>query len=139
MKQEDVEEIERERRRRRNWEWIGNFQRDLIAGAVMGGLVHTIVAPIERAKLLIQTQESNAALLRAHRRRFRGMADCIARTVREEGVLSLWRGNGTSVIRYYPSVALNFSLKVISHHYFPKNRIFSLICAIIWYGENEED
>uniref|UniRef100_A0A0D3GA99 Serine aminopeptidase S33 domain-containing protein n=1 Tax=Oryza barthii TaxID=65489 RepID=A0A0D3GA99_9ORYZ len=42
---------------------------------------------------------------------FRGFADCVARTVRDEGVLSLWRGNGTAVIRYYPSVALNFSLK----------------------------
>jgi hypothetical protein len=29
-------------------------------------------------------------------------------------LLSLWRGNGTGVIRYYPSVALNFSLKVPS-------------------------
>ncbi|KAG6493102.1 hypothetical protein ZIOFF_048079 [Zingiber officinale] len=89
---------------------IWEFQRDMIAGAVMGGAVHTVVAPIERAKLLLQTQESNAALL-GRGRRFRGMIDCIARTVREEGMLSLWRGNGTGVIRYYPSVALNFSLK----------------------------
>lgn len=100
------------------WVRVGDFQRDLVAGAVMGGLVHTVVAPIERAKLLLQTQESNAAILglTGHPRkvRFRGMVDCIVRIVREEGVLSLWRGNGTSVIRYYPSVALNFSLKVIS-------------------------
>ncbi|WOK95771.1 hypothetical protein Cni_G04478 [Canna indica] len=94
------------RRKGRMWE----FQRDVVAGAVMGGLVHTVVAPIERAKLLLQTQESNAAIL-GRGRRFRGMVDCIVRTVREEGALSLWRGNGTSVIRYYPSVALNFSLK----------------------------
>ncbi|URE09413.1 Mitochondrial carrier protein [Musa troglodytarum] len=94
------------RRKGRMWE----FQRDVVAGAVMGGMVHTVVAPIERAKLLLQTQESNAALL-GRGRRFRGMIDCIARTVREEGVLSLWRGNGTGVLRYYPSVALNFSLK----------------------------
>ncbi|KAM7262613.1 hypothetical protein ACFE04_000296 [Oxalis oulophora] len=40
------------------------------------------------------------------------MFDCILRTVKEDGVLSLWRGNGSSVLRYYPSVALNFSLKV---------------------------
>ncbi|CAL9123976.1 unnamed protein product [Musa textilis] len=93
-------------RKGRMWE----FQRDVVAGAVMGGMVHTVVAPIERAKLLLQTQESNAALL-GRGRRFRGMIDCIARTVREEGVLSLWRGNGTGVLRYYPSVALNFSLK----------------------------
>ncbi|KAG6417090.1 hypothetical protein SASPL_119240 [Salvia splendens] len=92
---------------------LSSFHRDLTAGALMGGVVHTIVAPIERAKLLLQTQESNAAILAGGRhRRFRGMVDCIARTVNEEGVLSLWRGNGSSVIRYYPSVALNFSLKV---------------------------
>ncbi|WCJ29619.1 ADP/ATP translocase 2 [Euphorbia peplus] len=91
--------------------WVTNFQRDLMAGAVMGGVVHTIVAPIERAKLLLQTQESNIAIVGGGRKKFKGMIDCIARTVREEGVLSLWRGNGSSVLRYYPSVALNFSLK----------------------------
>ncbi|CAL9151367.1 unnamed protein product [Musa hybrid cultivar] len=99
--------------RKRGWAW--QFQRDVVAGAVMGGFVHTVVAPIERAKLLLQTQESNAALLLHDAggpgRRFRGMLDCISRTAREEGVLSLWRGNGTGVLRYYPSVALNFSLK----------------------------
>ncbi|MBA0622370.1 hypothetical protein Godav_007921 [Gossypium davidsonii] len=63
------------------------------------------------AKLLLQTQESNLAIVAGRRRKFRGMFDCIFRTVREEGTLSLWRGNGSSVLRYYPSVALNFSLK----------------------------
>ncbi|KAK9076108.1 hypothetical protein SSX86_004441 [Deinandra increscens subsp. villosa] len=91
--------------------WLTNFPRDLIAGAMMGGIVHTIVAPIERTKLLLQTQESNMAVVGGKHRRFNGMIDCIVRTVREEGVLSLWRGNGSSVLRYYPSVALNFSLK----------------------------
>lgn len=93
-------------------QWLTSFQKDLMAGAVMGGVVHTIVAPIERAKLLLQTQESNAAIVSGGRRRFKGMCDCIVRTVREEGIISLWRGNGSSVLRYYPSVALNFSLKV---------------------------
>ncbi|XP_057467052.1 probable ADP,ATP carrier protein At5g56450 [Actinidia eriantha] len=95
----------------RPYDWLTNFHRDLMAGAVMGGVVHTIVAPIERAKLLLQTQESNAAIVAGPHRRFKGMLDCIVRTVREEGIISLWRGNGTSVLRYYPSVALNFSLK----------------------------
>ncbi|XP_073525826.1 uncharacterized protein [Phyllobates terribilis] len=90
---------------------LTRFQTDLLAGAAMGGIVHTIVAPIERAKLLLQTQESNMAIVGGGRRRFRGMIDCVVRTVREEGFLSLWRGNGSSVLRYYPSVALNFSLK----------------------------
>uniref|UniRef100_A0A0D6R5F8 ADP/ATP translocase n=1 Tax=Araucaria cunninghamii TaxID=56994 RepID=A0A0D6R5F8_ARACU len=95
---------------RREEAWT-NFPRDLLAGALMGGVVHTVVAPIERAKLLLQTQESNLAITGGKQRRFKGMVDCILRTVRDEGVLSLWRGNGSSVLRYYPSVALNFSLK----------------------------
>ncbi|KAK5830071.1 hypothetical protein PVK06_013865 [Gossypium arboreum] len=93
------------------YKWLASFHHDLMAGAVMGSVVHTIVAPIERAKLLLQTQESNLAIVAGRRRKFKGMFDCIFRTVREEGTLSLWRGNGSSVLRYYPSVALNFSLK----------------------------
>ncbi|KAI3847755.1 hypothetical protein MKW92_016463 [Papaver armeniacum] len=108
MKEENEEEKKSLSETRK---WLGNFQKDLIAGAVMGGFVHTIVAPIERAKLLLQTQESNIAIVNGKTKRFKGMVDCILRTVKEEGVISLWRGNGSSVIRYYPSVALNFSLK----------------------------
>lgn len=77
----------------------------------MGGVAHTIVAPIERTKLLLQTQDSNMAIVGGHYKRYNGMLDCMARIVREEGPLSLWRGNGSSVLRYYPSVALNFSCK----------------------------
>ncbi|MCL7045157.1 hypothetical protein MKW94_003833 [Papaver nudicaule] len=108
MKEENEES---ERNVKETKKWLGNFQKDLIAGAVMGGFVHTIVAPIERAKLLLQTQESNIAIVNGRNKRFKGMFDCLIRTVKEEGVISLWRGNGSSVIRYYPSVALNFSLK----------------------------
>ncbi|KAL7166477.1 hypothetical protein ACSBR2_037197 [Camellia fascicularis] len=93
------------------YNWLTNFHRDLIAGALMGGVVHTITAPIERTKVILQTQESNINIVAEPHRKFKGMVDCIVRTVREEGVLSLWRGNVSSVLRYYPSVALNFSLK----------------------------
>ena len=111
------------------YDWLTNFHRDLMAGAVLGGVVHTIVAPVERTKLILQTQESNLAIVGGSgRRRFKGMLDCIVRTVREEGILSLWRGNGSSVLRYYPSVALNFSLKVFILKK-KKNPIF-LCCSL---------
>jgi solute carrier family 25 (adenine nucleotide translocator) protein 4/5/6/31 len=112
MSGEDEDQEEKGLNLKQNSSRFNNFQRDLMAGAVMGGAVHTIVAPIERAKLLLQTQESNLAIVASGRRKFKGMFDCIIRTVREEGIISLWRGNGSSVLRYYPSVALNFSLKV---------------------------
>ncbi|GMI92595.1 hypothetical protein like AT5G56450 [Hibiscus trionum] len=112
------------------YKWLASFHRDLMAGAVMGGVVHTIVAPIERAKLLLQTQESNLAFVAGRKRKFKGMFDCIFRTVREEGTLSLWRGNGSSVLRYYPSVALNFSLKdlyknILRNGCFQDSHVFS--------------
>jgi solute carrier family 25 (adenine nucleotide translocator) protein 4/5/6/31 len=113
MSKEDDDDPEKRKSKSGPYHWLTNFHRDLMAGAVLGGVVHTIVAPIERSKLILQTQESNLAIVGGSGgRRFKGMLDCIVRTVRDEGILSLWRGNGSSVIRYYPSVALNFSLKV---------------------------
>ncbi|KAJ0049330.1 hypothetical protein Pint_16558 [Pistacia integerrima] len=78
----------------------------------MGGVVHTIVGPIEGTKPLLQTQDNSLAIVGSGRRKSKGMLDCIVRIVQEEGLLSLWGGNGSSVLRYYPSVALSFSLKL---------------------------
>jgi solute carrier family 25 (adenine nucleotide translocator) protein 4/5/6/31 len=39
------------------------------------------------------------------------MTDCFIRCIREEGVLSLWRGNWINVVRYFPTQALGFSFK----------------------------
>lgn len=96
----------------KNWrqEAWANFPRDLLAGAIMGGVAHTVVAPVERAKLLLQLQSSNMASGR-HQERYNGMWDCIVKTSRKEGLWSLWRGNGSGMLRHYPSTALNFSCK----------------------------
>jgi hypothetical protein len=89
-----------------------NFPRDLMVGAILGGVAHTLVAPVERAKLLLQTQDSNMAVMHGKHTRYNGLMDCIVRIAKNEGILSLWRGNITSVLRYYPSLALNFAFKV---------------------------
>ncbi|KAH8969868.1 hypothetical protein BDL97_02G056800 [Sphagnum fallax] len=88
-----------------------NFPRDLMVGAILGGVAHTLVAPVERAKLLLQTQDSNMAVMHGKHTRYKGLMDCIVRIAKNEGILSLWRGNITSVLRYYPSLALNFAFK----------------------------
>lgn len=79
-------------------------------GGVSGAVSKTATAPIERVKLLIQNQEE---MIKAGRltERYKGITDCFARTVKDEGVLSLWRGNNTNVIRYFPTQALNFAFK----------------------------
>lgn len=40
-----------------------------------------------------------------------GIIDCFSRCIKEEGVLSLWRGNWANVVRYFPTQAINFSVK----------------------------
>jgi len=43
--------------------------------------------------------------------RYKGIIDCFSRTITNEGVLQLWRGNLANVIRYFPTQALNFAFK----------------------------
>jgi hypothetical protein len=40
---------------------------------------------------------------------YKGVMDCFARTYKDEGLVSLWRGNTANVIRYFPTQALNFA------------------------------
>ena len=40
---------------------------------------------------------------------YKGIGDALSRTYRQEGFLSLWRGNTANVLRYFPTQALNFA------------------------------
>ncbi len=42
---------------------------------------------------------------------YKGIGDCFRRTMADEGVPALWRGNMANVIRYFPTQALNFAFK----------------------------
>jgi hypothetical protein len=44
-------------------------------------------------------------------RKYDGISECFSRTAKNEGVLSLWRGNTANVIRYFPTQALNFAFR----------------------------
>lgn len=87
---------------------FSKFFRDFMLGGVSGAIAKTVSAPIERVKLLLQTQHNNPKLVE---RPYKGILDCFARCVKEEGVLSLWRGNWANVLRYFPTQAINFSIK----------------------------
>lgn len=87
----------------------GNFFTDFMIGGVSAAVSKTAVAPIERVKLLLQVQDANRHVAEADR--YKGIGDCFTRVYREQGFASLWRGNLANVIRYFPTQALNFSLK----------------------------
>merc|ERR1711939_1077245 len=86
------------------------FVVDFLMGGVSAAVSKTAAAPIERVKLLIQNQDE---MLKAGRldRKYNGIIDCFSRTAKNEGVMSLWRGNTANVIRYLPTQALNFAFK----------------------------
>jgi solute carrier family 25 (mitochondrial adenine nucleotide translocator), member 4/5/6/31 len=44
-------------------------------------------------------------------RKYDGIIECFRRTVQQEGIASLWRGNTANVIRYFPTQALNFAFR----------------------------
>ena len=44
-------------------------------------------------------------------RKYDGIVECFSRTAKQEGVISLWRGNTANVIRYFPTQALNFAFR----------------------------
>lgn len=87
---------------------LTKFFRDFMLGGVSGAIAKTISAPIERVKLLLQTQHNNPKLVE---RPYTGIIDCFSRCIKEEGVVSLWRGNWANVLRYFPTQAINFSIK----------------------------
>lgn len=88
---------------------VVSFIKDLAAGGVAGGISKTVVAPIERVKLLLQVQHSNPNIPKEQQ--YSGIVNCFSRVVAEQGVVSLWRGNMANVIRYFPTQALNFAFK----------------------------
>jgi solute carrier family 25 (adenine nucleotide translocator) protein 4/5/6/31 len=77
-------------------------------GGVSGAIAKTVCAPIERVKLLLQTQHTNTKLAS---KQYEGIVDCFVRVFKEEGTLAFWRGNWANVIRYFPTTAINFSVK----------------------------
>ena len=87
----------------------GNFFLDFALGGVSAAVSKTAVAPIERVKLLLQTQAANKKL--AGDKAYKGIMDVLVRVPKEEGVSAFWRGNLANVIRYFPTQALNFAFK----------------------------
>jgi solute carrier family 25 (adenine nucleotide translocator) protein 4/5/6/31 len=89
---------------------ITKFAVDFLMGGVSAAVSKTAAAPIERVKLLIQNQDEMIKQGRLDAR-YKGIVDCFSRTIKDEGVIALWRGNTANVIRYFPTQALNFAFK----------------------------
>ena len=86
-----------------------SFLLDMLVGSVSAGISKTIIAPIERVKLLLQLQDASSQL--TAKTRYTGISNCIMRVFREQGFLSFWRGNMANIYRYFPATAFSFATK----------------------------
>merc|ERR1719238_582412 len=86
-----------------------NFATDFLIGGVSAAVSKTVVAPIERVKLLLQVQDSSKSIKPEDK--YKGIGDCFTRVYTEQGFTSFWRGNLANVVRYFPTQALNFAFK----------------------------
>ena len=97
-----------------------NFLLDFALGGVSGAIAKTCTAPIERVKLIIQTQDANPRIKSGEVPRYTGIMNCFTRVYQEQGLAAFWRGNVTNVIRYFPTQAFNFAFKDQIKAMFPK-------------------
>jgi len=75
---------------------------DLIIGGSIGAVAKTIMAPVERVKLLLQTMDSNPDVVSGKVKPFAGIGDCARRVQSEQGFKAFWRGNLVNCLRYAP-------------------------------------
>ncbi len=83
---------------------FNNALRTLAAGAVAGAISRTCVAPMERLKIIFQTQVQ----LPGQVPKYHGVVQSLRLIWREEGVAGMFRGNGINVLRIAPTSAIQF-------------------------------
>lgn len=100
---------------------IQQLTSDILIGGSIGAIAKTVMAPVERVKLLLQTMESNPDVISGKVQPYKGIGDCFSRVHAEQGLASFWRGNLVNCLRYAPQQgsALAFN-DFINDNLFPK-------------------
>jgi len=101
-------------------DFFTSILKDFTAGGVSGAVSKTITAPIERVKLIIQTQDANPKIVSGEVPRYTGIGNCFKRVASEQGIQAFWRGNFTNCIRYFPTQAINLASKDAIKGAFPR-------------------
>lgn len=79
-----------------------NFSlKTFISGGIAGSIAKTLVAPIDRCKILLQVHS-------VHYEGF-GIFESFYRIVQKEGFWSLYKGNGAQMLRIFPYAAMQFT------------------------------
>lgn len=93
---------------------------DLLIGGAIGAVSKTLMAPVERIKLLMQTQDSNPAVISGEVERYKSVGDCFRRVKAEQGAKAFWRGNLVNCLRYAPQQGSALAFNDLLNNMFPK-------------------
>jgi solute carrier family 25, member 42 len=77
------------------------MMQGIVAGGLSGILAKTVIAPAERVKMSFQTTKEKFSL--------RGALTKGTNIVKNDGVLALWRGHSTTVLRVAPYAGLSYA------------------------------
>jgi len=93
---------------------------DIIIGGSIGAVSKTVMAPVERVKLLLQTMDSNPDVISGKVKRYSGIVDCFQRVAKEQGILAFWRGNLVNCLRYAPQQGSALAFNDYINNLFPR-------------------
>lgn len=103
-----------------------DFWKDMALGGSIGAVSKTIMSPVERVKILMQTMDSNPKVISGEVKPYTGVMDCFRRVSAEQGVAAFWRGNLVNCLRYAPQQGSALAFNDFFKNLFPK------------YDKNEE-
>jgi len=92
---------------------------DLVIGGSIGAVAKTVMAPVERVKLLLQTMDSNPDILSGKVQPYKGIGDCARRVHSEQGMKAFWRGNLVNCLRYAPQQGSALAFNDYLNNVFP--------------------
>lgn len=75
--------------------------RTFVSGGLAGSMAKTLVAPIDRVKILLQVHN-------VHYEGY-GIFESFYQVYKKEGFLSLYKGNGAQMLRIFPYAAMQFT------------------------------
>lgn len=76
--------------------------KNMIAGGIAGMIAKSVVAPVDRIKIMYQVSSA--------RFRLRDLPSVGYKIVQNEGVSALWKGNSATLIRVFPYAGIQFSV-----------------------------
>jgi|LakMenEpi03Aug12_release.lakeMendotaPanAssembly.Ray.scaffolds.fasta_scaffold507990_1 hypothetical protein len=84
---------------------VKSFLRHIALGGTANIVAKTLTAPLERAKLILQTQGLTKRLATD---RYTGLTNYLISVPSKEGFKAYWRGNGANIAKIFPSTLSRF-------------------------------